>query len=120
VWWERVEWAQLFSIKMCKNISSIRGGHVPNWNLTSSKFCFSEGLGFRVEGYAAFGGLYPFLLWRNHLVCLYLNKLIFIDEWKTDHCKKTKAMVKIPIFSFKLLQNIINIPCLCQMRFYEP
>jgi hypothetical protein len=36
VWWERVEWAQLLLIKMCQNISSIRGGHVPNWNLTSS------------------------------------------------------------------------------------
>jgi hypothetical protein len=55
-----VEWAQVFPIKMCQNISSIRGGHVPNWNLTSSKFCFSEAGPSVVEGYATFGGFYPF------------------------------------------------------------
>ncbi len=48
-----------------KNNSSIRGGHVPTWNLTSSRFCFSEEGPSIVEGYASFGRLYPFFLLKD-------------------------------------------------------
>jgi hypothetical protein len=56
VWWERVGMGPAFPIKICQNDSSIRGEHVPNWNLTSSSFCFSEEGPSIVEGYASFGG----------------------------------------------------------------